>query len=337
MAFASSRTSDQRRHESSKRRRGRRSSCTGASSTAKCVSAARWRSCPAPTTTPISQPGRPKPASAPGPRPRANRCRTARRWTGWWRRWPSGSPAAGFRDPTSGVDTSYAPIRSSSGRGRPRASTIGSCTPARSTGGRSSGSRPDAGLLGASVARERVELVQVLEAQLDPDPLAGGSYSHAGPQRLLERFLGAGERRLLIRVLDDLRRVRSPGVVRVALRLAHRPAPGCGLARQGPAGIVPARLEDRAPMPLAELPRGHEVEDLVGEVEETDEIRDRGPAAAKAPRELLLRESQVLDERGARAGLVHRIQVLARHVLDQRGLQTAGLFLVPDDRRHGRE
>src|SRR3954447_4378578 len=330
MAFGSSRTSDRRRHESSKRRRGRRSSCTGASSTARCVSAARWRSCPAPTTTLTSQPGRPKPASAPGPRPRASRCRTAKRWTGWWRRSPSGSPAARFRDPTSGVATSYAPIRSSSGRDRPRASMIGSCTPVRPTGGRSSGSRPDAGLLDARVARECVQFVQVLEAQLDPDPLAGSSYSHAGPQRLLERFLGAGERRLLIRVLDDLRRARSTRVLRVALGLADRPAPGGGLARQGSAGVVPACLEDCAPMPLAELPRGHEVEDLVGEVEETDEIRDRGAAAAKAPRELLLRESQVLDERGARAGLVHRIQVLTRHVLDQRRLQAARLLLVPD-------
>ena len=83
-------------------------------------------------------------------------------------------------------------------------------------------------------------------------------------------------------------------------------------------------------MALAELARLEQPERLVGQVEEPDQVRDRRAAAADAAADLLLAEPEVLDQGGARARLVDGVQVLAGHVLDQRGLQALRLVLVAD-------
>ena len=87
-------------------------------------------------------------------------------------------------------------------------------------------------------------------------------------------------------------------------------------------------------MALAELARLEQLERLVGEVEQADQVGDGGAAAADAAGELLFGEAEVLDQGGAGASLLDRVEVLADHVLDQRHLQPLGLLGVADHRRH---
>ena len=97
---------------------------------------------------------------------------------------------------------------------------------------------------------------------------------------------------------------------------------------------LPGAWRIARPWPSLSSPCGEQVEHVVGKVEEADQVRDRRAAAAQPPRQLLLAETQILDQRRAGARLVHGVEVLARHVLDQRGLQALRLGLVPDDRGH---
>src|ERR671922_86118 len=106
-------------------------------------------------------------------------------------------------------------------------------------------------------------------------------------------------------------------LLRPALGLANRPIAPRGLARKGATGLIARRLEDRPAVTLAELSRGEQVEDLVGKVEEADQVRDGGAAATEPARELLLAQPQVLDQCRTGARLVHRVEVLPGHVLDQ--------------------
>ena len=87
-------------------------------------------------------------------------------------------------------------------------------------------------------------------------------------------------------------------------------------------------------MALAELALLEQRLHLVGEVEQPDQVRDRGAAAADAAGELLLGDAEVVDQGGAGAGLVDGVEVLADHVLDQRRLQALVLGRAAD---HGRD
>jgi hypothetical protein len=84
---------------------------------------------------------------------------------------------------------------------------------------------------------------------------------------------------------------------------------------------------------LREVALGEHLEDLVGEVEQPDQVRDRRAGAAQAAGQVLLREPQLLDQRRARSRLVDRVEVLARHVFDQRRLHPRRLVLVAQERR----
>ena len=119
-----------------------------------------------------------------------------------------------------------------------------------------------------------------------------------------------------------------------ALGLAHRPALG-GRALGERAARRPGRATWRIarPWPSLSSPDSSSVEHLVGEVEQTDQVRDRGAAAADPARQLLLGDAEVLDQRRAGARLVDRVEVLADHVLDQRRLQALVLGRVADHRR----
>jgi hypothetical protein len=86
-------------------------------------------------------------------------------------------------------------------------------------------------------------------------------------------------------------------------------------------------------MALAEVAGLDQIERWVRQVEQADQIRDRDPAAPEALAELFLRQPEILDQRGAGARLVDRVEVLAGDVLDQRRLDPARLVLVADQRR----
>src|SRR3954453_21800020 len=87
-------------------------------------------------------------------------------------------------------------------------------------------------------------------------------------------------------------------------------------------------------MPLRELLPLQQGQNGVREIEQADQVGDRGAAAADPPGELLLRDAEVVDQRGAGSRLLDRIEVLPDHVLDQRGLEALVLGGGPDDRGH---
>src|SRR2546423_5575173 len=198
------------------------------------------------------------------------------------------------------------------------------------SGGRSTGrlSEGRGSARGAALAGEGQELVQVLEVELRADAAASWADPNAGAERRLERLFRTAERGFLIGVGDDLGPLAGAGLLRPPLGLADGPAPGRGLACEGATRPVAPSLEDRPAVPLAQVARGEQVEDLVGKVEQTDEVRDRGPTAAQPPRQLLLAQPQILAQRRAGASFVPWIEVLARHVLDQRRLQAPRLALA---------
>ena len=71
-------------------------------------------------------------------------------------------------------------------------------------------------------------------------------------------------------------------------------------------------------MALAERALLQQLDHLVGQIEQPHEVADRDAAAPDPPADLLARQPELLDERRAGARLLDRVQVLARHVLDQR-------------------
>ena len=63
------------------------------------------------------------------------------------------------------------------------------------------------------------------------------------------------------------------------------------------------------------------------------QVRDRDAAATDALADLLAREAELLDQRGAGARLLDGVEVLAGHVLDQRDLERGRVVVVADHRR----
>ena len=115
------------------------------------------------------------------------------------------------------------------------------------------------------------------------------------------------------------------GQLSPVLGLADRPAAPRRVAGEAAADVVAASPRRALPWPSLSSPRLEQLERLVGQVEQADQVRDRRAAAADAARQLLFGEPEVLDQRGAGARLVDRVEVLADHVLDQRHLQALGL------------
>ena len=143
-----------------------------------------------------------------------------------------------------------------------------------------------------------------------------------------KRLLGLARCRQRVRALQ----FRGPS--RPAARVAaarERPRSG---ARTGPgrapraprAGArgdrSPAGRRGRVP-PTAR--RTRHLEHLVGKLEQAHEVRDRDAALADAAADLLLGQPELVDERRAGAGGLDRVQVLPRHVLDQRKLEALAL------------
>ena len=73
---------------------------------------------------------------------------------------------------------------------------------------------------------------------------------------------------------------------------------------------------------------------LVRKVEQAQQVGDRDAAAADPAAHLLARESQLLHQGGDGAGLLHGVEVLPRHVLDQRVLERLRVVAFL---HHGRE
>src|SRR5689334_24272338 len=70
------------------------------------------------------------------------------------------------------------------------------------------------------------------------------------------------------------------------------------------------------------------------ELQQAQRVRDRRPVLAEALRERLLRVLVLLHEAIERLGELHRVQILALHVLDERELERALRRDVLDDDEH---
>ena len=111
------------------------------------------------------------------------------------------------------------------------------------------------------------------------------------------------------------------------LRLADGPAlVGGGAGEPAAVGVV-GRHQQRAAVALGERAFVQQVEHLVREVEQAHEVRDGDAGAADAAADVLARETQLVDEQRAGARLLERVEVLARHVLDQRDLERLAILV----------
>ena len=257
----------------------------------------------------------------------------------------SGSPAPRSRARRTGAATCCGRERSSSGRARSAACTTASAT--RASGATTAGAieRLGArrGVDGSGGSAWRVELARRTRA--------ARRGRRSGARRGCRGAPSAPARRCRAPARAPPRRARAPppdrgggrpcalrGRLAPAWRGARSRAPtsprGDRVAGEAAADVVAlGACRIARPWPSLSSPVGEQLEHVVGQVEQPDQVRDRGPAAAEPPRELLLREPELLDQRRAGARLVDRVEVLAGHVLDQRRLQPLGLVLVADDRR----
>src|SRR5206468_1411606 len=129
----------------------------------------------------------------------------------------------------------------------------------------------------------------------------------------------------------------TPGAVRLGTRVARRrkgTSTLLGLANGEPSGMYlaseralnrsVAHLQDRPTVTLREHTRLEHPEHVVRQFEQAHRVRDRGSAATEPPAHLLLAEPQLVDQRRARPRRLYRVEVFARHVLDQGQLEALG-------------
>ena len=86
------------------------------------------------------------------------------------------------------------------------------------------------------------------------------------------------------------------------------------------------------PWPSREVAALDQLERLLGKLEQPDQVGDRYAAAAHPAADLLLGEAEVVDEHRARARLLDRVQVDARHVLREREVEPLPVVGVADER-----
>ena len=169
-----------------------------------------------------------------------------------------------------------------------------------------------------------------------PSPF-GAHASTSWPSAALQRVAGVLERAASLRVERRLAARLAFGwpasrTLFSVSRTDHPPAHG--VAGEAAADVVAAGPEQGLAVALAELAGLEQLQRLVGQLEQADQVGDGGAAAADPARQLLFGQAELLDQGGAGARLLDRVEVLADHVLDQRRLQALGFGLVADDRRH---
>ena len=94
------------------------------------------------------------------------------------------------------------------------------------------------------------------------------------------------------------------------------------------------RHQQRAAVAFGQPAFDEQLEHLVREVEQAQQVRDGDARAADALADLLAGEPELVDEQRAGASLLDRVEVLARHVLDQRELERLAVLVRRDDGRN---
>ena len=267
------------------------------------------------TTT--SRPARASAASARGPRRRASRWPIARRARRPGRaRRRSGSPARRSRGPSSGAGSLVRPGEIEFWQGQAARLHDRFLYTRGDEGWTIERLAPVAGALAAASACAKASSSS-RSSKWSSAGIPRLADDDAGAERRLEALLGLAQRRLLVGVGLDLRAAgRRPAFARRSVSRTDQP-PAAAASRQRLRSSLPWAWRIARPWPSLQRAGLEQVEDLVGQVEQADQVRDRDAAAAEAAGELLLGEPEVLDQRRAGARLVDRVEVLARHVLDQ--------------------
>jgi hypothetical protein len=94
--------------------------------------------------------------------------------------------------------------------------------------------------------------------------------------------------------------------------------------------------EHRARVTLAEAAVLDQLEDVVGELEQAQAVRDGGPRPADPRRDVAEREPELVEQHRVCACLLDRGQLLARHVLDEREQQRVAVVRLAHERGHVR-
>ena len=151
----------------------------------------------------------------------------------------------------------------------------------------------------AQLPGQDVRLVDVVEAQLDDDPVAPRPHAHLVAEGDLERVRRRLEGRGLLRIDRRLPRpsfwlASQPNPV---LGFADRPSRSHRVAGEAAADVVAAGAEQGAAVTLAELSGLEQLQRLVGQLEQADQVGDGGAAAADPAGQLLFGQA-----RGPRPG-----------------------------------
>src|SRR5919204_2448617 len=171
------------------------------------------------------------------------------------------------------------------------------------------------------------KLVLVAEDDLEsarPDPHLTARHPRGGDTRPLREGWIDGRHRT--RTPPRTRRLRG------ALGSPNREPVANDAPRKPPPRVVIRNREHRPRVPLGQLAAGDHPQHLVGKLEQPEPVRDGRLRPAHALRDLAERESELIEEDGVGARLLHSRQLLAGHVLDKREQERVPVVRLADKR-----
>src|ERR1035437_9902292 len=174
-----------------------------------------------------------------------------------------------------------------------------------------------------------VEDELIAEAMWPGLNLASGSAS--------EEVVDPGRGRHLIGMWLRGSRTRARSSGDLGFECADRPAArSCAPGELAAAGLVGLGKQDLS-VALGERAVVDQLNRIIGEVEQTDGVREVAPAAAEPACEARRGDVQFVEQRGDRAGLLDHAEVLASDVLDQCQLDRPRPVDWPRDERRDRQ
>src|SRR5262245_44944278 len=178
---------------------------------------------------------------------------------------------------------------------------------------------------------EPLEFVGVGVADLDASKALATDDAHARHERALQAFLERGQFRRAPALLRP-RRASGGGCAHGVLGRTDRPIVRENLVAQLELLGRRGERQQRARVAHREPSAAQIVLDRLRQTEQTKRVGDRAPLLAHALGQLLLRPPEAREELVEGLGLLHRIQVLAQEVLDERELEALGVRDLTDNR-----
>ena len=151
-----------------------------------------------------------------------------------------------------------------------------------------------------------------------------------GVLRRVERLLEVGVDHHALALEASPALARAAGAV---LGLADRPAAVAGAEGELPPPRVVLAEQNGAAVALAQRAGLDQLERVLRQLEQPHQVRDRRAAPADPAAHLAARQAEVVNEHGAGARLLDRVQVLPGHVLRQGQVEALPVVRLPDKRR----